>query len=656
MRRRDAKDPGRRPPPELLKGNYEQFLEKIVESSVDAIVAADRRGTIILFNAGAERISGYSAEEVTGRLNVEALYAPNVAREIMRRLRSPGFGGRGKLLDSVEALRTKDGREIPIHISAATLYEGGKELATVGIFTDLRDLLRLEKGIRESEELYRMMVEQAEEGIGIVQRGRLRFANRRLREILQIPPGESRNLQLSKFLDPVLMRTLGLLSSGKPGVVGGGPRVLEAAAEILGRQGARRSVEILAGPVPYRGAAAHQIHLRDVSAKRELENTYRVLVDTAARTRQGIILVREAFDEPGAVLFANEEFCRFTGWELEELRKLPLTQLFTPEGLRVATKVYQRLIRGEDLGAPARLVLRTRGGETIIVEASTARTTYQGRPALIGYCRDVTAHAHLEQLIDEQSRDLADKNKALEDILHRLRSTQERLIEQEKLAELGTFSAGIAHEIRNPLGLIRSHLRSLEVSSDERTRARALRGIERQVSRSSDFIDKILSYASPTAPVRRRLDLNRTLSMAARFAEKALSPPAAVRIHREFEEGLPAVAGDHTQLQEVFINLITNAFQAVGRWGTIRLVTGREGTDCLRVDICDTGPGIDEASLEDVFRPFYTFGKGREGTGMGLAIARRIVEGHQGKISAIRNPAGGTTFRVLLPLEVRESR
>ncbi len=655
MRRRDDTDPGRRPPPELLQGNYEQFLEKIVESSVDAIVAADSRGTIILFNAGAERISGYSAEEVTGRLNVEALYAPNVAREIMRRLRSPGFGGRGKLLDSVEALRTKDGREIPIHISAATLYEGGEELATVGIFTDLRDLLRLEKGIRESEELYRMMVEQAEEGIGIVQRGRLRFANRRLREILQIPPSESRNLPLSKFLDPVLMRTLGLLSSGKPGV-GGGPQVVEADAEILGCQGARRSVEILAGPVPYRGATAHQIHLRDVSAKREMENTYRVLVDTAARTRQGIILVREAFDEPGAVLYANEEFCRFTGWELEELRKIPLTRLFTAEGLRVARKVYQRLIRGEDLGDPARVVLRTRGGETIIVEASTARTTYQGRPALISYCRDVTAHAHLEQLIDEQSRDLADKTKALEDILHRLRSTQERLIEQEKLAELGTFSAGIAHEIRNPLGLIRSHLRSLEESSDEPTRTRALRGIERQISRSSEFIDKLLTYASPTPPVRRRLDLNRTLSMAAHFAEEALSPPAAVRIHREFEESLPAVDGDHTQLQEVFINLITNAFQAVGRWGTIRLVTGREGPDCLRVDICDTGPGIDEASLEHVFRPFYTFGKGREGTGMGLAIARRIVEGHQGKISAIRNPAGGTTFRVVLPLEAQESR
>jgi two-component system NtrC family sensor kinase len=177
-----------------------------------------------------------------------------------------------------------------------------------------------------------------------------------------------------------------------------------------------------------------------------------------------------------------------------------------------------------------------------------------------------------------------------------------------------------------------------------------MEGIERQIRRTSNFIDKILSYARPTAPIRRRLDLNRTLSMAARFATEAASPPLPVTIHRQFQEGLPHILGDHAQLQEVFINLITNALQASVSSGTIHLVTARHGRDHVRAEVIDSGPGIAKDKLPSIFLPFFTSGKGSTGTGMGLAISKRIVDGHLGRIEAEGMPGQGMRFRVVLPV------
>jgi two-component system NtrC family sensor kinase len=243
------------------------------------------------------------------------------------------------------------------------------------------------------------------------------------------------------------------------------------------------------------------------------------------------------------------------------------------------------------------------------------------------------------------------KNQELEDTLTRLRETQGSLIEQQKLAELGTFSAGIAHEIRNPLGLIRSHLRNVQETRDPLVQESAIRGIERQIRRTSDFIDKLLSYARPSAPMRRRMDVNRTVSMAARFASEAFSPKKQIELRREFEPDLPPILADHAQLQEVFINIITNALEAIGSRGIIWLKTARHEGDGVRIDIIDTGPGLQEEMILHIFQPFFTSGKGSKGTGMGLAIARRIVEGHRGQIEAACASGAGMRFSVFLPEE-----
>ncbi|MFW5920580.1 MAG: PAS domain S-box protein [Polyangiales bacterium] len=138
-----------------------EFLESLINASVDGIIAADMDGRIVLFNKGAERIYGYSADEAIGKMNVRELYQGNTAREVMKMLRSDKHGGPGRLgpirLDVVQ----KTGEEVPIQLSAAIIYENGRESATFGIFTDLRERIRVEERLAQAQQKLAVTEKQA---------------------------------------------------------------------------------------------------------------------------------------------------------------------------------------------------------------------------------------------------------------------------------------------------------------------------------------------------------------------------------------------------------------------------------------------------------------------------------------------------------------
>jgi PAS domain S-box-containing protein len=128
-----------------------EFLERLIDSSVDAIIASDLQGRIILFNKGAEAMSGYTAQEAMSGLHVEQLYPSGVAKRIMGQLRAPDFGGRGRLSMCRQELVNRAGERVPVNMTASILYEGGREVASVGIFTDLRDRMQLERKLSDVE-------------------------------------------------------------------------------------------------------------------------------------------------------------------------------------------------------------------------------------------------------------------------------------------------------------------------------------------------------------------------------------------------------------------------------------------------------------------------------------------------------------------------
>ncbi|OGP91246.1 MAG: hypothetical protein A2156_02880, partial [Deltaproteobacteria bacterium RBG_16_48_10] len=136
---------------ELKEAN--EFLMNLIESSVDGIIVTDMKGNILIFNKGAENILGYKAEEVVGKMNIRSIYPPGVAKEVMEKLRSPDYGGIGKLTSFLIFHRRKDGELIEGDLSASLIYdENGKEIASVGIFKDLRERLRIERELREMQQ------------------------------------------------------------------------------------------------------------------------------------------------------------------------------------------------------------------------------------------------------------------------------------------------------------------------------------------------------------------------------------------------------------------------------------------------------------------------------------------------------------------------
>lgn len=139
-----------------------EFLESLIQASVDAIIAADLRGKILLFNRGAERITGWGADEVIGKLNVRELYPDDGALEVMRRLRATAHGGRGRLEATRMDVQDRMGRRVPVQLSAAVMEDGqGRRFGTVGIFTDLREKLRIEMRLNEAQEKLALSEKQA---------------------------------------------------------------------------------------------------------------------------------------------------------------------------------------------------------------------------------------------------------------------------------------------------------------------------------------------------------------------------------------------------------------------------------------------------------------------------------------------------------------
>jgi signal transduction histidine kinase len=222
-------------------------------------------------------------------------------------------------------------------------------------------------------------------------------------------------------------------------------------------------------------------------------------------------------------------------------------------------------------------------------------------------------------------------------------------LHQEKLAELGRLTAGIAHEIRNPLAIIGYALELLcRDGAMTPFQVEMAEKIEMEIERLRTLTDGLLSFSSGREGCRRLVSLNDLLEEALRLIRFELQRQT-VALETEFNE-LPLVSADPNQLKQVVINLIMNAVQALGGKGTITLRTAGCG-NMVELSVGDTGPGIPTELLTGIFDPFFTTKPEGEGTGLGLYLCRTIVREHGGEISVESEPGSGATFRVRLPAQ-----
>ncbi|HEV2395369.1 MAG TPA: ATP-binding protein [Candidatus Sulfotelmatobacter sp.] len=229
--------------------------------------------------------------------------------------------------------------------------------------------------------------------------------------------------------------------------------------------------------------------------------------------------------------------------------------------------------------------------------------------------------------------------------IERLHRTQ--MSRAEHLATLGEMATGLAHEIRNPLagiaGVIEIIGRDLPTSSPARA---VVKDVRQEIARINHIVTDLLQTARPHPPKVRKSDLNVTIEHAVMLGrQQALARGVEISLHKD--SSLPEVEHDSDQIHQVLLNLLLNALQAIDRQGEVEVKLAQRGANAV-VEVADTGRGISPENLPNIFRPFYTT-KG-DGTGLGLSLARRIVEDHQGRIDVRSTLGKGTTFTVVLPL------
>lgn len=323
----------------------------------------------------------------------------------------------------------------------------------------------------------------------------------------------------------------------------------------------------------------------------------------------------------GTIISANQAASDLYGYSIDELLTMNVVKL-VPEGKEDKFLArMQTVLSGE--WSHQRVRRRKKDGTLINVDLSMGPLQLGDQKYLLSFCRDITDQLHAE----------------------------EELQRANQMALVGQMSAGLAHEIKNPLAGIKTTLDvladDLVLQPDDKL---LFARVSNEINRMEKLLKSLLNYGRPPQPQFDLVDINRLLEVTLTNVETAArgNSEFAIRFIREFALELPRVEADSAQMQQVFLNILLNAVDAMESEGSITMLTRREGENHILIKVSDTGRGISEAALNKIFNPFFTTKS--KGTGLGLSICKRLVEQHGGQIQVESEIASGTSITIVLPL------
>jgi PAS domain S-box-containing protein len=280
-------------------------------------------------------------------------------------------------------------------------------------------------------------------------------------------------------------------------------------------------------------------------------------------------------------------------------------------------------------------------GRLKLLELAVTPLTWQGRQVVFGLGKDVTERKLAEAKLKEYSERLEEM---VEERTRELRETQAQLVRREKLATLGQLAGGVGHELRNPLGAIKNaaYFLNMVMEDGEAEVKETLEIIEREIATSERIISGLLDFARTKPPNRERVNIKEII----RQSLSRSNVPEGIELVVEIEETIPEIEADPIQLGQVFVNMATNAIQAMPDGGRLEVRAGL-GRKEVEVSFTDSGVGIPAENLEKIFEPLFT--SKAKGIGLGLAVIKAMIEGHGGKIEVDSEEGRGSTFSVKLP-------
>jgi len=242
-----------------------------------------------------------------------------------------------------------------------------------------------------------------------------------------------------------------------------------------------------------------------------------------------------------------------------------------------------------------------------------------------------------------------------------VRQTQANLIQSERLTASAAIAKKVAHEVNNPLGIIKNYLKILGTKLDEDSPAQEeIRIIKEEIDRVSAIIRELSDFSEPRVRQKELVDINTLISDLIKITHEPLLLQSGIKSHLNLESSLPSLMTNKNSLKQVFINLIKNAVEAMSEGGNLYINTRRVSTStgnksenaAVEVSIIDDGPGIPDSTRSRLFEPFIS-SKGKEHSGLGLSIAYNIIRKLNGTMTCESEETKGTTFKIVLPVVKR---
>ena len=670
----------RRKADRALRESEERF-RRLYDEAPFGYHVIDSNGVILRVNRTEAEMLGYSAEEMVGRPIFD--YIVEGQREPARWTLEQRIKGAQAVQEVERNFRTRDGRELTLAIDNRLLLDSeGQLLGVRGTVQDVTRRKQAEAALVASERRSRALFEGIEDAVFVHDlEGRILDANPAASRRLGYTHQEFLRLNTRDIDDPDFSAGFGdrleaQLRLGR----------LTCEGRHLTKSGRSIPVDISTSTISLEDQTAVLAVIRDITERKALDETRRQFADAQMRyAREMESKARElarseasyrgltqslldpvvVADALGRITLFNPAASRAFGHDPTEVLGLGLEAIFdeSPTGDRPS---YPDAIRRADpriVGQTVEAVARRSSGETFPVEVATG--------IIEGAARDGEPSRGSERLYVASIRDLTERN--------RMRAM---LLQSEKLASIGLLSAGVAHEINNPLAFIANNLAVLErdligildlvASLEAGDRPEADRLIEdldweyvrgnlpRLLSRTRDGVARVAAIVANLRGLARtgppKLE-SVALSDLVDGALEILAPRLKkAKIAVEFERpDLPKLACVPSQIGQVALNLLVNAAQAIEEshaegGGTLRIRLLAEGGSQV-VEVSDDGPGISPEVLPKLFDPFFTTKPVGEGTGLGLAISHGIIVGHGGRIDVESAPGQGTTFRVVLPID-----
>jgi PAS domain S-box-containing protein len=585
-----------------LRQSEEMFARMFHASPTLAVIVSRGGKGIVDVNDALLEAWGLRREEILGRTAVDlGIWTAEQRDAVVVKLWQEG-----RVTDHVVEIETRRGRR-SVLLSAERIEIDGQAFTLV-MGHDFTEHMKAEQELRRSEERWRRLSEAAFEGICIADDGRILDVNGRFAEMFGYTLEELIGMSVLDLAAPesreeVLRR-----------VRSRSPEPYEASG--LRRDGSRVPMELRGRDFASGGRTLRVTVVRDMTERKRLE------ADLRAAAREW----NECFDAmPAGLVVADGE------GRVRRANRLVLEW----SGRGAFGEIVGQRIDALGAGEPWASLMRTAcagSAAALSEEIGDPRTDRSWRVAWSAFPRrdgDDPWTILVVREVTEEAR--------LRDGLRR----------QETLAAMGRLVAGVAHEVRTPLFGISAGLDAYEGGTPEDT-AEGARLLRTQVKRLSALMSDLLDYGRPAELVLETTAVEPILEGVVRGCEPA-AREAGVSVDTDLARWLPLVRADRSRLEQAFQNLLMNAVQhtPVGSRVFVRARPSPRGAFAVECLVEDEGPGIEEASLDRVFEPFFSRRKG--GTGLGLSIVQRIVEAHGGSIRAGNRSAGGAVFTVVLP-------